>query len=38
VSDPRQARGNDVRAREILAKVSKDVETGLAKDPELEAR
>lgn len=37
VSNPSQARGNDIRAREILDKASKDIETGLAKDPELQA-
>jgi eukaryotic-like serine/threonine-protein kinase len=38
VSDPSEARGNDIRAREILDKASKDIETGLAKDPELQAQ
>jgi eukaryotic-like serine/threonine-protein kinase len=38
VSDPSEARGNDVRAREILDKASKNIETGLAKDPELQAQ
>src|SRR5579871_174927 len=38
VSNPSEARGNDVRAREILDKASKEVETGLAKDPELQAQ
>ena len=37
VSDPRAARGNSVTAREILDKASKDIETGLAKDPQLQA-
>lgn len=34
VSDPSEARGNSVTAREILDKASKDTRTGLAKDPE----
>jgi serine/threonine protein kinase/Flp pilus assembly protein TadD len=38
VSNPSEARGNDVRAREILDKASKDIDTGLAKDPELQAQ
>jgi eukaryotic-like serine/threonine-protein kinase len=38
VSNPSEARGNDIRAREILDKASNDIETGLAKDPELQAR
>jgi non-specific serine/threonine protein kinase/serine/threonine-protein kinase len=38
VSDPSEARGNDIRAREILDKASKDIDTGLAKDPELQAQ
>ncbi len=38
VSDPSQARGNDIRAREILDKASKDIDSGLAKDPELQAQ
>jgi tetratricopeptide (TPR) repeat protein len=37
VSDPSEARGNSVTAREILDKASKDVDTGLAKDPEAQA-
>jgi serine/threonine-protein kinase len=37
VSDPSEARGNSVTAREILDKASKDVATGLAKDPEAQA-
>ena len=37
VSDPSEARGNSVTAREILDKASKDIETGLAKDPEAQA-
>jgi serine/threonine protein kinase len=38
VSDPGQARGNSVTAREILDKASKDMETGLAKDPEVQSQ
>jgi serine/threonine protein kinase len=38
VSDPSQARGNSVTAREILDKASKDIETGLAKDPEVQSQ
>ncbi len=36
VSDPSQARGNSVTAREILDKASNDMGTGLAKDPEVQ--
>src|SRR5215469_4994106 len=38
VSNPSEAHGNDIRAREILDKASGEIETGLAKDPELQAR
>src|SRR6202142_2363850 len=38
VSDPSEARGNKVTAREILDKASTEIETGLAKDPELQAQ
>jgi serine/threonine protein kinase len=38
VSDPSEARGNSVTAREILDKASKDIDAGLAKDPELQAQ
>src|SRR5215472_2871232 len=38
VSDPSEARGNSVTAREILDKASKDIGTGLAKDPETQAQ
>jgi serine/threonine protein kinase len=38
VSNPSEARGASVTAREILDKASKDVETGLARDPELQAQ
>jgi eukaryotic-like serine/threonine-protein kinase len=37
VSEPNQARGNSVTAREILDKASKDIGIGLAKDPEVQA-
>jgi non-specific serine/threonine protein kinase/serine/threonine-protein kinase len=36
VSDPGEARGNSITAREILDKSSKEIDTGLAKDPELQ--
>lgn len=38
VSDPGERVGNTVTAREILDKASKDIDTGLSKDPELQAR
>ena len=38
VSDPGQARGNSITAREILDKASKDIDTGLANDPLLQSR
>lgn len=38
VSDPSQARGNSITAREILDKSSKEIETDLAKDAELQAQ
>jgi serine/threonine protein kinase/Flp pilus assembly protein TadD len=38
VSDPGEARGNSITAREILDKASRDIDTGLAKDPELQAQ
>jgi eukaryotic-like serine/threonine-protein kinase len=38
VSDPNEARGNTVTAREILDKASNDMGTGLAKDPEVQAQ
>src|SRR5262249_28373057 len=37
VSDPSEARGNSVTAREILDKASNDIGTGLAKDPDAQA-
>lgn len=38
ISDPSEARGNSVTAREILDKASKDIDKGLSRDPELQAR
>jgi serine/threonine protein kinase/Tfp pilus assembly protein PilF len=38
VSDPSEARGNTITAREILDKASKEIDTGLAKDPETQAQ
>jgi eukaryotic-like serine/threonine-protein kinase len=38
VSDPTEARGNTITAREVLDKASKDIDTGLQKDPELQAQ
>jgi serine/threonine protein kinase len=38
VSDPSEARGNSITAREILDKSSKEIDTGLAKDLELKAQ
>ena len=38
VSDPSEARGNAITAREILDKASRDIQGGLAHDPELQAR
>lgn len=38
VSDPNEARGNSITAREILDKASKEINTSLAKDPELQAQ
>jgi serine/threonine protein kinase len=38
VSDPSEARGNSITAREILDKSATEIETGLAQDPELQAR
>jgi non-specific serine/threonine protein kinase/serine/threonine-protein kinase len=37
VSDPGEARGNSITAREILDKASRQIETGLSKDPETQA-
>jgi serine/threonine protein kinase/Tfp pilus assembly protein PilF len=38
VSDPSEARGNSITARELLDKASKEIDTGLAKDPQLQVR
>ena len=38
VSDPSQARGNDIRVREVLDKASTQILTALAKEPEDQAR
>ena len=38
VSDPSEAKGNKVTAREILDKASGEIDAGLAKDPELQAQ
>jgi eukaryotic-like serine/threonine-protein kinase len=38
ISDPSQARGNSITAREILDKSSKDIRTGLTKDPEVQSQ
>jgi len=38
VSNPSEARGNDVRAREIVDKASNDIESGLKQDPDLQAQ
>ncbi|HEX5228358.1 MAG TPA: serine/threonine-protein kinase [Bryobacteraceae bacterium] len=38
VSNPSEARGNTITAREILDKSSNEIETGLAKDPEDQAQ
>jgi eukaryotic-like serine/threonine-protein kinase len=37
-SNPSEARGNSVTAREILDKASKEIDTGLTSDPELQAQ
>ncbi len=37
VSNPSEARGNSITAREILDKESTEIDTGLAQDPELQA-
>lgn len=38
VADPSHARGNDLRVREVLDKASARVESGLSKDPEVQAQ
>jgi eukaryotic-like serine/threonine-protein kinase len=38
VSDPSEARGNTITAREILDKSAREIDAGLTRDPELQAR
>ena len=38
VSNPSEARGNSITAREVLDKASKDIDMGLSHDPELQAQ
>lgn len=38
VSDPGEARGNTITAREVLDKASRDIDSGLTQDPELQAQ
>jgi eukaryotic-like serine/threonine-protein kinase len=38
VSDPSEARGNQITAREILDKASRDIHGGLSRDPEVQAQ
>jgi eukaryotic-like serine/threonine-protein kinase len=38
VSDPSEARGNSITAREILDKASTQIDSGLSQDPELQAQ
>jgi serine/threonine protein kinase len=38
VVDPSEARGNMITAREVLDKASREIETGLSQDPELQAQ
>ena len=38
VSDPSEARGNTLTAREALDRAAREIETGLVRDPELQAR
>ena len=38
VSDPSEARGNTITAREILDNAAKEIDTGLSNDPELQAK
>jgi non-specific serine/threonine protein kinase/serine/threonine-protein kinase len=38
VSNPSEARGNSITARELLDKASREVDTGLASDPKVQAR
>ncbi len=38
MADPSEARGNDIRAREILDEASTDIDAGLPNDPDLQAQ
>jgi len=38
ISDPSEARGNSITAREVLDRESKDIDSGLSQDPELQAQ
>ena len=38
ISDPSAARGNSITAREILDRASKEIDSGLSKDPEMQAQ
>jgi eukaryotic-like serine/threonine-protein kinase len=38
VSDPGEARGNSIVVREVLDNASRDIDSGLSQDPELQAR
>jgi serine/threonine protein kinase len=38
VSDPSEARGNSITAREVLDKASTDIDAGLSSDPQLQAQ
>src|SRR5262249_12326357 len=38
VSDPGEARGSGITGREVLDKASKDIDSGLTQDPELQAQ
>lgn len=38
VADPNEARGNSITAREVLDKASREIDSGLERDPELQAQ
>src|SRR5262249_25084924 len=38
ISDPSEARGNTITAREVLDKASADISSGMTRDPELRAK
>jgi non-specific serine/threonine protein kinase/serine/threonine-protein kinase len=38
VSDPSAARGNSITAREVLDRASREIDSGLSKDPEVQAQ